>query len=60
MMNKFATTWRKKERETVQNVENSEETPSEASETETSEASVHGITEADEELMDDVFDDINN
>ena len=60
MMNKFATTWRKKERETVQNVENSEETPSEASETETSEASVHGITEADEELMDDVFDDIKN
>ena len=60
MMNKFATTWRKKERKTVQNVENSEETPSEASETETSEASVHGITEANEELMDDVFDDINN
>ena len=60
MMNKFATTWRKKERETVQNVENSEETTSEASEAETSEASVHGITEADEELMDDVFDDINN
>ena len=62
MMNKFATTWRKKEREAVQNVETSEETPSEgeASGTETSEASVHGITEADEELMDDVFEDINN
>ena len=60
MMNKFATTWRKKERETVQNVENSEETTSEASEAETSEASVHGITEANEDLMDDVFDEINN
>ena len=60
MMNKFATTWRKKEHETVQNVENSEETTSKASETETSEASVHGITEADEDLMDNVFDDINN
>ena len=62
MMNKFATTWRKKEREAVQNVEISEETPSkgEANGTETSEASVRGITEAVEELMDDVFEDIYN
>ena len=53
---------RKRKNETVQNVEISKETPSEgeASGTETSKASVHGITEADEELMDDVFEDINN